>query len=175
MQADGDLSPVFGFFGGATEDDLWKDNTMGFSNTSRPSSYFYDGRPSGVRVANISKEGEMMTADLELLPVFLDRVYTYPNPFIKNKMEDGVFFSYIPCSDERAGNIFPDFFVNLFDIKGKPIRRLSATDNGDAYLRRIYWDAKNEKGDEVASGLYYYIMEIPERGEKNKGKLTFIH
>ncbi len=175
MQADGDLSPVFSLLNGASSDDLWKDDTTGFSNISYPSSYFYDGRPSGVEVSNISPSGDVMRADLELLPVFLDRLYTFPNPFVKEEAGDGVFFSYLPCLDEETENMFPDFYVRIFDIRGRAIRRLSAKEDGDTYLRRIYWDGRNDRGDEIASGLYYYLMEIPERGEKNRGKLTLVH
>jgi flagellar hook assembly protein FlgD len=56
--------------------------------------------------------------------------------------------------------------VRIFNIRGRPTRKLCTKKDGDAYVRRIYWDGKNDRGDEVASGLYYYMMEIPARGEK---------
>ncbi|MCK4352441.1 M6 family metalloprotease domain-containing protein [candidate division WOR-3 bacterium] len=174
MQADGDISPSLGNRGEAG--DLWKDNTVGFSNQSVPASYFYDGRPSGASVTNISLSSATMTADLKLFPVFLDVVYSCPNPFVKRFSQDYATFKYIPSFIEGTQNLFPDFEVRIFNLRGKLIKSLSTSCNdGNVYRREIYWDGKNDKGDEIASGLYYYLIEIPERGEKNKGKLTFIH
>lgn len=174
MQADGDISPSLKNNRG-TSGDLWKSDSIGFSNNSIPASYFYDGTLSGVSVSNISPTSAIMSADIALSPVLLAKIYNAPNPFIKTSSQEYMVFKYTPSPGDGVDTLFPDFNVTIFNLRGKKINSLSASQNGSTYNREIHWDGKNSAGDEIASGLYYYSLEIPGRQEKQKGKFTFIH
>ncbi len=173
MQADGNTNPSLDDRGSA--DDLWKDDSMGFSTWSIPASYFYNGTPSGISVSKISSSNTTMTANLKLSPILLNEVYTCPNPFIKKSSQDCVTFKYTASSAEETDTLFPNFSVKIFNLSGRLIKSLTGANDGNLYKRELYWNGKNNIGSEIASGLYYYLMEIPERNERMKGKLTFIH
>jgi immune inhibitor A len=173
MQADGNSSPSLSNKGEAS--DLWKEDSFGFCPFSKPSSRFYNGKPTGATVNNISPSGETMTADLKIGVVFLGEVKNYPNPFIKRSEGDYTTFVYFPLNGEEAKGKYPDFWIKIFTLNGDLVRVLQASKDGNIYKREIYWDGKNSQGNEVASGLYYYTIEIPDKKEKDKGKFTFIH
>ena len=53
--------------------------------------------------------------------------------------------------------------ISIYDVKGHLIRKLYlGKRKRGVYLsksRAAYWDGRNEKGEEVASGVYFYLME----------------
>ncbi len=169
MQADGESSTETP--GEAT--DLWSSSAEGFCNSSTPSSSLWDGTPTGASVKNISLSSPLMTADLSVGLLLLGRIYSYPNPFEKRRPEDKVTISYVPTDEERARGITPHFEVTIYNLAGEEIRVLDGSGEVNAPWRQAFWDGKNDGGEEVASGLYFYIIETTE--ERNKGKLTFIH
>ncbi|GAH70379.1 unnamed protein product, partial [marine sediment metagenome] len=67
MQGDGDgdfLLPDWG-----VGEDLWKNATYGFGDTSKPASLDYDGNPTGVRIYDIGEAGSAMIASFWVTPV----------------------------------------------------------------------------------------------------------
>jgi len=152
------------------EGDMWEDSEEGFSNSSIPSSHFFDGRPSGVSVTNISSSSEIMSADIKVGLVLLGTVYNYPNPV---KSEYTTIF-YVPSDTIEARDKIPYFKVTIFNLAGEKVRVLDK--EGEEIIpkqRRALWNCKNDNGGEVASGVYFYIIET--EGERNRGKITFIH
>lgn len=169
MQADGD--PSTRTDGDAT--DLWRSSVEGFSNSSIPSSSLWDGTPTGASVRNISPSSQLMTADLSVGLLLLGEIYSYPNPFEKRRPTDKVTISYVPTDEERARGITPGFTVTIYNLAGERVRILDGPEEVNAPWRQAFWDGENDDGEEVASGLYFYIIETAE--ERNKGRLTFIH
>lgn len=169
MQADGDASTAT--YGYAT--DLWRSSVDGFSNSSIPSSSLWDGTPTGASVKNISASSPLMTADLSVGLLLFGRIYSYPNPFEKRRPEDKVTISYVPTDEERARGMTPGFKVTIYNLAGEKVRLLDGPGEVNAPWRQAFWDGKNDSGEEVASGIYFYLIE--SREERNKGKLTFVH
>ncbi len=157
------------YWGAAT--DLWKDDTTGLAGWTTPNSDFYSGLPSGVWVKNISPSGKVMTADLLIEPVLLGEVYAYPNPCIK-KRHDSLTIYYCPSDTQRIREK-PRFSVSIFSLSGEHIKTLP----GEPGKRQVFWDLKNERGREVASGLYFYLIEvaIEKRVERRRGFFSVVH
>jgi hypothetical protein len=88
----------------------------------------------------------------------LDGLKTYPNPWRSDRDQDvGIRFEHL-----TAGAT-----IKIFDMAGYWVRTLSPTTDS------ISWDRRNDKGDEVASGLYLYFI-TDQQGSKARGKLTII-
>lgn len=176
MQADGDPDYLFISTGGSASD-LWSRDSLGFSNSSTPSSRFYDGAPSGASVINISASGSEMTADLVIEPLLLGRVYSFPNPFIPDGT-NRLTIIYEPTDADKLAGEYPDFRVYIYDLSGKRVRILDdKPDEISVYGRAAYWDGDSDWERPVASGLYFYVVEIYEGDwvkEHQKGMLTII-
>lgn len=169
MQADGD--PSTSTEGDST--DLWSSSVEGFCNSSIPSSSLWDGTPTGASVKDISSSADPMRADLAIGLILLGEIYSYPNPFEKRSSGDKATISYIPTDEERAEGLTPEFKVTIYNLAGERVRVLDGSGEVNAPWRQAFWDGLNDYGEEVASGLYLYIIETAE--ERNKGRITFIH
>jgi len=173
MQADHD--PAFQLSSGTwgTPADLWQSDSFGFFDSSIPASVLYNGRPTGVTVNKISAAGQTMTAHLELGLVLLGRVYSFPNPFIKKSPADRLVIKYEPSDSAKAQSMYPGFKVTIFTIAGEVVRKLD--EPGEVYplARQARWDLKNDQGQDVTSGLYFFLIES-QNGEWQKGRLTVI-
>ncbi|MEW6556360.1 MAG: S8 family serine peptidase [Elusimicrobiota bacterium] len=94
------------------------------------------------------------------------KVKNYPNPFYPRKHE----FVTIRLPEKYRGS---EFNVTIYNLAAMPVRYLKhitneiSVDNGLAV-----WDGKNDNGDLVASGLYYYVVDIGSK--KVRGKITLI-
>jgi hypothetical protein len=80
----------------------------------------------------------------------LREVYNYPNPF-----KNGTYFTFIVTGDK-----IPDqLYLKIYTVAGRLIRTInvsSAELGSDVGFKRIYWDGKDEDGDEIANGVYFY-------------------
>ncbi len=178
MQADGESGYLLPRTTWGKAEDLWKSDSVGFYDGSVPSSRFYGDSASGVTVYDIGSADSIMTASFWISPVFLGRVASYPNPFkIKNLPSWGksVVISYTPSDTTELGGQFPEFKVTIYNIAGERVRVLNDQNEIDRYRRCAFWDLKNEKGNDVVSGMYIYVVEIQgEQTERNKGRMTII-
>jgi len=91
--------------------------------------------------------------------------YIYPNPFNPD-IEVGT----IRYSLAKDGNIT----IKIYDVAGNLVTTLlenvSQTAGEEQYIE---WDGKNVKGDIVANGVYFYVIESSS-GEKGVGKIAII-
>ena len=85
-----------------------------------------------------------------LVPKETELLHNYPNPFNPE--------TWIPY------RLAEDAFVTLtiYDQRGRVVRRLNVGhQTASVYESRskaIYWDGRNEVGDRVASGIYFYTL-----------------
>jgi hypothetical protein len=79
-------------------------------------------------------------------------VYNYPNPF-----KDGTYFTF-----KLTGDKLPDeLYVKIYTVAGRLIRTIKIPNSElgqDLGFKKIYWDGKDEDGDEIANGVYFYKM-----------------
>jgi immune inhibitor A len=156
--------------------DLWKESDTGVRSFTVPSSAFYDGVQSGAAIYNVSGSDSVMTADLKIAPMFLGRVYSFPNPVIVRTRSDRATIVYAPTDSARLAGRYPDFKVRIFDLAGDPVRVLDGPDEVNPQHRAAYWDVTNDRGRPATSGLYFYTVEIEEKGlaEQSVGRLTVV-
>ncbi|HIE05259.1 MAG TPA: M6 family metalloprotease domain-containing protein [bacterium (Candidatus Stahlbacteria)] len=167
MQADNDDSPVLSDLGSSA--DLWKDDSLGFGFSSIPSSYLYDGNPSGATVRDIPTADSIMITDLELEPILFGKVYSFPNPIIGNK---NATILYIPSDTTEFIGEYPYFKVTIFNLAGEKVRILDQGGEIDRFTRRAFWDGRNDSGERATSGVYFYLIE--SEGQRNRGIMTLI-
>ena len=86
------------------------------------------------------------------------QVYNYPNPFVDNTN-----FTF-----ELRGTIPPEEFkIKIFTVAGRLIKELIPSSPLQIGFNKIYWDGKDEDGDEIANGLYFYKI-ISKSGDEVK-------
>jgi len=98
-----------------------------------------------------------------ILPPMPPGISAYPNPFRPGSGgahdATGVWFQGVPAGGS----------LRIYTLAGVLVAEMADSD-GDG---RIFWDAKNGKGKDVASGLYLYINKDASKGV-SKGKVVII-
>ena len=87
------------------------------------------------------------------------QVYNYPNPF-----KDNTNFTF-----EIRGVIPPqEFKIKIFTVAGRLIRVINVpTSSLQIGFNKVPWDGRDEDGDEIANGLYFYKI-ISKHGDQVK-------
>ncbi len=99
-------------------------------------------------------KGISVISSLQGKPVFeISEVLAFPNPFVINSPSDKLNFNFALTTD-----------VSIYNVAGEHIITMSVIDS---------WDGKNDKGNDVASGVYLYIVK-GEDGNIGKGKILLV-
>ncbi|MCX5782502.1 MAG: glycosyl hydrolase [Elusimicrobia bacterium] len=97
----------------------------------------------------------------------LNNVKVYPSPykpgsggvFDNGILGEGIVFDYLTTSAN----------IKIFSLAGELVAELIETDGNGICV----WNARNQSGNKVASGIYVYLITNPENGsQKAKGKLA---
>ena len=95
----------------------------------------------------------LLNGELNLLKE-TDLAQNYPNPFNPE--------TWIPYQLSQSTNVS----IQIYDGAGRLVRTLDiGVKAAGAYMspsRAAYWDGKNEMGERVASGTYFYTLQTPE-------------
>lgn len=147
-------------------------NKTAFGLTTVPGSESYLDGPSSVAVSNISEADGIITADLTVglsgssssdddapLPDTPTLAQNYPNPFNPST----TISFYLP----ESGHVTLD----IFDIQG---RRVVELVNGvvDAGTMNVDWEGLDSRGNQVASGVYFYRLAAGNAESTKKMVLT---
>jgi hypothetical protein len=98
-------------------------------------------------------------------PPPLNNTYAYPNPFNPNAEVARIRFT-----PERDGRVS----ITVFDVSNTKVRQLVADlPVSAARDQSIQWEGRNERGDIVANGVYFYIIESSS-GERAVGKIAVL-
>jgi len=85
-----------------------------------------------------------------LIPEETALLANYPNPFNPE--------TWIPYQLAESAEVI----LTIYDINGQLVRRLSvghqAAGMYQSRSRAVYWDGRNQRGEFVASGLYFYTL-----------------
>ena len=91
-----------------------------------------------------------------LMPKETILLHNYPNPFNPE--------TWIPYHLAHAA----DVHITIYDIKGAVVRELDLGHQQAAYYadraKAAYWDGRNESGESVASGIYFYQLHAGRSG-----------
>ena len=110
------------------------------------------GSPAGLalRVAPVSTEAAAAPAAAAMVPNATALHANYPNPFNPE--------TWIPYQLQKAA----DVQISIYDARGVLVRQLSLGHQvAGQYVSRsraAYWDGRNQVGEPVASGLYFYTL-----------------
>lgn len=89
----------------------------------------------------------------------LDNVSVYPNPYKPALGHSYIYFD----------NLTEKVKIQIFTIAGRLVRELNEVTNS----QRLNWDVRNDDGEDLASGVYFYLIS-DEHGNKAKGKIAVI-
>jgi hypothetical protein len=84
-------------------------------------------------------------------------IHVYPNPFKPSTGDQAIIFGSIPTGSN----------IKITTLSGELIKSFVNTEED-----RIVWNAKNEAGKDVASGVYLYFVDFS--GGSASGKIVII-
>jgi hypothetical protein len=106
---------------------------------------------SRLNIAELTLNDGIMKTAIENLPEAFVLLQNYPNPFNPE--------TWIPYKLSRPA----DVSIAIYSVSGQMIRRLElGKQMPGQYVDRpnaAYWDGKNEFGEEVSSGIYFYQLQ----------------
>lgn len=159
---------------GTTYPVLLSGNQVGATYGATKEDYFVIDR-NGIctyRVKNYNKAGvekaldDALAAtdvadDQELHPYRFRLEQNYPNPFN----------SQTAIKFQVENQNFQIVSLKIYDVQGREVRLLVSANlaSGEYSLK---WDGRNNKDEQVASGLYYYLLQVGDR--KAIKKMTLI-
>ena len=89
-----------------------------------------------------------------LIPEETALLHNYPNPFNPE--------TWIPYQLAESAEVT----LTIYDMNGQVVRRLAlghqAAGMYRSRSRAVYWDGRNQLGESVASGLYFYTLTAGE-------------
>ncbi len=93
-------------------------------------------------------------------------VYNYPNPFV-----DDTYFTF------KLTQIPDEIKIKVFTIAGRLIKEFilnSSQLNFD--LNKVYWDGRDQDGDQIGNGVYLYkvIMDVDGKKQDITQKLAVV-
>ncbi len=151
---DGNYTKI-GFKPGAGNSAMPRDYQFTDKNVEQGRTYFY-------YLEDIDITGERNKSDTikvvvvpSALPVPVPKVsqllQNYPNPFNPD--------TWIPY--QLSGD--SPVIIRIYDVKGQLVRQLDlGNQNAGSYLdkeKAAYWDGKNQTGESVSSGIYFYTLK----------------
>jgi len=138
----------------------WSVNSVPFSQEQNPSYTFTEPGIYSIKLI-INRSSELVRPDYidaqptsesdYTLPAISDITSPYPNPFRGRTM-----FKVTINDDGRVA-------MNIYNVKGQKVRTL-VNEHKSVGIYQIVWDGRNDKGAEVASGIY--TIELKHGGKK---------
>ena len=96
----------------------------------------------------------MLSASEMLLPTETVLLPNYPNPFNPE--------TWIPYQLSNPAEVT----LHIYSVNGTLVRTLALGHQSagmyQSRTRAAYWDSKNEAGETVASGIYFYTLTVGE-------------
>lgn len=138
-------------------------NNTTFNDTSNPNSRAYSGKTSKVEVININVSENPIKADLKVgIPTIapnLESLIVYPNPF--KSVEGHSYITFEALTEQVT--------ILIFSLTGELVKQQSVSGQYS-----WDWDARNMSGEEVARGIYVWVVTNPV-GEMKTGKIAIIN
>ncbi len=127
------------------------DAVMSYRGVSAPSTDL-DGlhRPQGATVDVGAFERATATPVGDTPPIALSLEQNFPNPFSGSTR---IAFTVPDGSETRVA-------VDVFDVQGRRVQRL-LEDRSVTGRMELAWDGRDARGQEVASGIYFYRLTTP--------------
>ncbi|MCE5249119.1 T9SS type A sorting domain-containing protein [bacterium] len=95
--------------------------------------------------STVSAVSELANVTLNAVPTVYSLAQNFPNPFNPT--------TTIEYSIPQSGNVS----LVIYNMAGQKVRTL-VNENQSAAFKKVVWDGKNELGESVAAGLYFYKL-----------------
>ena len=96
----------------------------------------------------------LIKGKIEFVPSKTTLLQNYPNPFNPE--------TWIPFNLSKEANVR----IHIYDLKGRIVRVVDLGDKQEGmYITKekaAYWNGRNELGEQVASGVYFYHLQVSE-------------
>jgi len=95
-------------------------------------------------------------------------VIVYPNPFKPNSNLEhtNIIFSVVKSDTKLPKNTI----IRIYTIAGELVKMFKVENDVD----QVCWDAKDDAGNELSSGIYIYYITTPISNKKYNGKLAIV-
>jgi len=103
----------------------------------------------------VDSNGGVKTVTVSIVPTC---VKTYPNPYSLSSGKPLTFW----------GTGVPYATIKIYTLNGELVKTLKETKGED----KITWDGRNEDGDRIVRGIYFFTTKNPK--ERNTGKFTVV-
>src|SRR3989339_7897 len=120
-------------------------------------------------------ETHSSTIDKKSVADQIDRIKVVPNPYIVSNIFEHPLPSQIKGRGERIVKFIhlpANSKISIYTSAGNFVRTIYH--DGNYEDGSASWDLRTEEGLDVAFGVYFYIVEIPETGQKKFGKIALI-
>ncbi|SVB21638.1 uncharacterized protein METZ01_LOCUS174492, partial [marine metagenome] len=125
-----------------------------------PYGWYKDGDAWIVNMSEIGAQDDNSSDDL-------DDIIVVPNPYIVNSN----YFNESPGNSlMRFTHLPKKCTISIYTISGELVTTIFHDDDFDG---SEWWDVRNGRGQEVAPGLYIYVVETPS-GEKKIDKFAVV-
>lgn len=103
-------------------------------------------------VLNNSSEQELDFIVVDNKNLTIKHLFNYPNPFTSHT---SFFFEH------NQANETIEFSIEIFSVSGKIIKTISGTINSTGFRTEpIYWDGKDDYGNRIGKGVYFYRLSV---------------
>lgn len=120
-------------------------------------------RDFGVEIDEVNNIFSITTRHFSIFGLFtpivgdLSNIIVYPNPFKPHLGHNEIYFKGLTTKTT----------IKIYNIAGELVRKIENVDG------ETTWDARNNSGNKVASGVYIYLI-TNDKGNKRTGKLAVI-
>ena len=115
------------------------------------------------------------TTDVSSIQAQLDKIRAVPNPYVVTDVFEQSLPSTIRGRGERVIdfiNLPPKCTIKIFTSAGDLVRTLEQ--NGGLNNSTVTWDLRSKEGLDIAYGVYFYVVQVPNSSAKKIGKLAII-
>jgi len=138
------------FLNGAGTTGMPTDYQLADTKVEQGKTYFY--YIEDIDITGKRNKSQVIKVSVPVIPIpkQFALLQNYPNPFNPE--------TWIPYQlpDDVAVSIF------IYNIQGRLVRRLELGEqSAGSYMTRdkaVYWDGKDDRGEKVASGIYWYTL-----------------
>lgn len=121
-------------------------------------SYYFEAYDAHNGVSSIGDPTGEKVGPLIVLPANLESLIVYPNPFSLSKGHSQINF----------GGLTSDAKIRIFTLTGELLKEEEVS-----WQYSWAWDVRNVKGEELARGIYLWIVSNTT-GEKKSGKIAIL-
>ena len=120
---------------------------------------------SGINLSN-SLTINRIDGALTILPAKTALLPNFPNPFNPE--------TWIPYKLSQPANVA----IQIYDVKGRLVRTLNlGKQSAGVYVTKhtaAHWNGRDDAGEKVASGVYFYILQVEHTNKDGAGKFRAV-